>query len=433
MANDASDRTEDGPAVAVDLALATWGLFVGLSLLMISAGLFGTLIGVRSELAHLSTLISSLISAAYYVGFLFGSKFTLEALARVGHIRVYSALASILCAAMIGAGLLAQPLMWVALRFVAGVSLAGIYVVAESWLNDLADNDNRGRLMAIYNVVASAGFGVGQLLISRFDARNALGYAFAAILTSLAIAPVSLSEKSSPPIITEKVHLSMRELAKVVPTGAGACLLVGIAHGAMFGMAAVYATRVGLSIRQTGLFLIAPMIGGVIFQWPISSASDDIDRRAVGVVAAVGAMVAGALLLLGSPDRTMAFVLIGLLGGASYPLYSIAGAYTNDWVQPEHVNAAASQLIVLYGVGAIVGPFVAGGLMIAGGPRGYLWALILLHGFIAAFLVYRIFAWRSPLAKRPWDEVSLPARAFFLPATAIAFGRRRTRQSRISK
>jgi MFS family permease len=415
---------DDAP---VSLALATWGLFVGLTLLMISAGLFGTLIGVRSELAHLSTVVSSLISAAYYVGFLFGSKFTLEALARVGHIRAYSALASILSAAMIGAGILSAPIMWVALRFVTGVSLAGIYVVAESWLNDLADNDNRGRLLAIYSVVTSAGFGVGQLLIARFDARVAIGYAFAAILTSLAIAPVSLSEKSSPPVISEKEHLSMRELAKVVPTGAGCCLLVGVAHGAFFGMSAIYATRVGLSIRQTGLFLVAPMIGGVLFQWPVSSASDDIDRRAVGFTAAVGAMVAAGLLLLGSADRPMAFVLIGLVGGASYPLYSIAGAYTNDWVQPEHVNAAASQLIVLYGVGAIIGPFVAAGLMIAAGPKGFIYGLILLHGVIATFLIYRLFAWRSPLAKRPWDEVSLPARAFFLPATAIALTRRRAR------
>jgi MFS family permease len=409
------NRQQDGPAATRDLAMATWGLFVGLSLLMVAAGLFGTLISVRAEKTGLSTGLSSLISAAYYVGFLFGSKVTLEALSRVGHIRVYSALASLLCSAVIAAGLLQAPVAWIALRFVTGVSLAGIYVVAESWLNDLANNENRGRLLAIYSVVGSAGFGGGRIS----------GYAFAAILTSLAIAPVALSEASAPPLITEKEHLSLRELAKVVPTGMGTCLLVGIAHGAFFGMGAIYATRVGLSISQTGLFLVAPMIGGIVFQWPASAASDDLDRRAVGLVAALGAAGAAALLLLGSADRPMAFVLLGLLGGASYPLYGIAGAYTNDWVQPEHVNAAASQLIVLYGAGAIVGPFVAAGLMVLHGPTGFLWAVILLHLLIAAFLVYRIFAWRAPLRKRPWSEVSIPARAFFIPATIIGFGRRR--------
>ena len=427
------NRQQDGPAATRDLAMATWGLFVGLSLLMVAAGLFGTLLSVRAEKTGLSTGVSSLISAAYYVGFLFGSKVTLEALSRVGHIRVYSALASMLCSAIIAAGLLQAPAVWVGLRFVSGVSLAGIYVVAESWLNDLANNENRGRLLAIYSVVGSAGFGGGQLLIGTFDARHISGYALAAILTSLAIAPVALSEASAPPIISDKEHLSLRELAKVVPTGMGTCLLVGIAHGAFFGMGAIYATRVGLSISQTGLFLVAPMIGGIVFQWPASAASDDLDRRAVGLVAALGAAGAAALLLLGPADRPMAFVLLGLLGGASYPLYGIAGAYTNDWVQPEHVNAAASQLIVLYGAGAIIGPFVAAGLMVFHGPSGFLWAVIGLHLLIAVFLIYRMFAWRAPLKKRPWSEVSIPARAFFIPATIIGLGRRRRRRTSSSR
>ena len=120
----------------------------------------------------------------------------------------------------------------------------------------------------------------------------------------------------------------------------------------------------------------------------------------------------------------MALLLMAVLGGCSYPLYSIAAAYTNDWIEPEHVNAAASQLVTLYGIGAMVGPFVAAGMMIVVGPKGFFWAAIVLHGLLAAFFVYRLRAWRAPLAKRPWSEVSLPARAFFVPATVVAMGRR---------
>jgi MFS family permease len=105
-------------------------------------------------------------------------------------------------------------------------------------------------------------------------------------------------------------------------------------------------------------------------------------------------------------------------------LYSVAAAYTNDWIEPEQVNAAASQLVTLYGLGAVIGPFAAAGMMIATGPKGYFWAAIILHGLLAAFFLYRILAFRSPLAKRPWGEVSLPARAFFVPATVVAMGRR---------
>lgn len=413
------------------LALATWSLFVGLAFLMLAGGMFGTLLGVRSEKVGLPTAVSSIISASYYVGFLVGSRLTLAALGKVGHIRVYSALASLLSAAMIAVGITNDASSWALLRLVTGVCTAGLYVVAESWLNDLATNENRGRLLAVYGVVTTAFFGLGQVMLFTLDARAVTGFALAAILTSMAVAPVSLSEAAVAPNLEEAEHISLRELARVVPTGVGSCLLVGVAHGAIFGMAAIYATRVGLGAAQIGLFVALPSLGGVVLQWPTSSASDDLDRRAVGLATSAGAATVAGLLLLGSPHHPMAFVLIGLMGGLSLPLYSIAGAYTNDWIEPEHLNAAASQLVTLYGVGAVMGPFVSAGSMIAFGPKGFFWAIIALHALIAVFFFYRMIVWRSPLTKRPWSEVSLPARAFFVPATIIAMGRRRRRRAEV--
>jgi MFS family permease len=423
-----SSATDDGPALRRDLALATWGLFAGLALLMFAGGLFGTLLGVRSERTGLPTIVSSLISASYYIGFLLGSVLTLSALGRVGHIRVYAALASVLSAAMIGVGVSNEAGMWVLLRLITGLCTAGVYVVAESWLNDLANNENRGRLLAVYGVVTIAFFGLGQLMVSAFNPLLVAGFGVAAIATSLAVAPVALSEAAIAPNLEESEHVSLRELSQIVPTGMYSCLLVGIAHGALSGMAAIYATRVGLSAGQIGLFVALPSIGGVVLQWPISAASDDIDRRAVGVAAASGAAVVALLLMLGSPHRPMAFVLMGLLGGLSYPLYSISGAYTNDWIEPEQLNAAASQLVKLYGLGAIAGPFVVGFAMSWIGPSGFYWGLFGLHVVIAGFFLYRMFAWRAPLAKRPWSDVSLPARTFYVPATIISMGRRRRRR-----
>ena len=176
----------DGPSPKRDLALATWGLFVGLAFLLLAAGLLGTLLGVRSELVKLPTAVSSLISASYYLGFLVGSRAALRALSRVGHIRVYAALASLLSAAMLTVGLTESAPAWAWLRFVTGLCLAGQYVVAESWLNNLATNENRGRLLAIYAVVTSGAFGIGQLLLFRMDARAITGFAIASIITSLA-------------------------------------------------------------------------------------------------------------------------------------------------------------------------------------------------------------------------------------------------------
>jgi len=397
---------------------------------MFAGGLFGTLLGVRSERTGLPTGVSSLIAASYYIGFLVGSRLTLAGLGRVGHIRVYTALASLLAAAMAAVGISDAAAAWSVLRLVTGLCTAGLYVVAESWLNDLATNENRGRLLAVYGIVTVLFFGVGQMLWFTFDKDLVMGFAVASIVTSVAVAPVALSETAVAPSLEISEHISLRDLAKTVPTGVFSCLLVGVAHGAISGMAAIYATRVGLSAAQIGLFVALPSLGGVVLQWPISAASDDLDRRAVGLVTSAGAAMVAALLLLGDADEPMAFVLICLLGGLSYPLYSIAGAYTNDWIEPEHLNAAASQLVTLYGLGAVAGPFVAAAAMVAFGPEGFYWALVGLHALLALFFFYRMLAWRMPLAKRPWSEVSLPARAFFVPATIIGMGIRRHRGRR---
>lgn len=407
------------------VALATWGLFVGFAFLLLAGGLFGTLLGVRSELAGLPTALSSLISAAYYAGFLLGTRVTLEALGRVGHIRVYSALAAVLSAAMVGVGLTGEPAAWMFLRFVTGLCLAGLYVVAESWLNNLATNDNRGRLLALYLVVSTGAFGLGQVLLFALDARTATGYALAGIAASLAVVPVALSEHAVVPVVRgDEAGLTLRELAREVPTGVGSCLLVGLVHGGLTGMAAIYATRVGMSPARTGLFVAAPNIGGMLLQWPIAAVSDEVDRRAVGVVAAAASLVAGAVLLVVPVEHPAVLPVALVLGGFSFPLYSIAAAYTNDWIDPSNVSSAASQLITLYGLGAIVGPLVLAGLMVVAGPAGFWWAVNGLHLALVAFFLYRMRAWRSPLVKRPRDEVSLPARMFFLPGTVVALARR---------
>lgn len=384
---------------------------------------------MRAETEGLATGVTGLISAAYYLGFVVGSRLTLAALGRVGHIRVYAALAALLTAAMLGVGLTGSWVPWALLRLVTGLCFAGQYVVAESWLNDLATNANRGRLLAVYTVITTGAFAVGQAVVFAFDAVVVTGFAVCAIVASLAVVPVTLSEEAVAPRVEESEHVSLRQLAEVVPTGVGSCFLVGIAHGAIGGLPAVYATRVGLPLGWVGLFAAAPSLGGVVLQWPVSAASDDIDRRAVGLAGAIGAMGTAVVLILTPETHWMVLVWFALLGGLSYPLYSIAAAYTNDWIEPEHVNAAASQLVTLYGIGAVVGPFAAAGLMIGLGPVGFFWALLILHGMIAVFFAYRMRAWRSPLAKRPWDEVSLPARAFYVPATIVAHGRRRRRRA----
>ncbi len=384
----------DGPAVTGSLAWATWALFVGLTAMLAGAGLFGTLVGVRGDLEGFPVSVNGLISAAYYAGFLIGSRVALKALGQVGHIRVYAALASILAATILAFGLIVSPPAWVAMRFLTGLCLAGQYVVAESWLNQLTGNENRGRLLAVYGLVTMGAFGVGQLMFGPVDPLTLTGFAVAAILICLAVAPVALSEDAGPPAIAVPARMTLRELVRIVPTGVGTSLLVGVAHGGFLGLSALYAVRAGLDSGEIARFVAAPMIGGLILQWPIAAASDDIDRRAVGVVAATLAAAAAVLLLIAGPEGWAGLALMAAIGGNSYPLYSIAGAYTNDWVPSSKITAAASQLVLLYGAGAMIGPIVTSLMMGAIGIDGFVWTVIAVHVVIAAFLTYRFFAYR---------------------------------------
>ncbi|MEO6571096.1 MAG: MFS transporter, partial [Ilumatobacteraceae bacterium] len=413
-----------GGPLTDSLAWATWALFVGLGLMLSGGGLFATVVGIRSESEGFPTLAIGLVTAAYYLGFLVGSRVALAALASVGHIRVYAALASLLSASILLAGMVVTPYSWVALRFIAGACLAGQYVVAESWLNHLVTNANRGRILSLYSLVTIVAYGVGQVSVGVIDPDTLAAFGIAAIVISVAVAPVALSEDAAPPIVSEPGRMSLRELFSVVPTGVVTSTLVGVAHGAFLGLAAVYATRGGLSRAEVGVFVSMPTVGCLLMQIPISAASDDIDRRAVGALAAMTAAAGGFVLALVSVGGWMSFGAMILIGGTTYPLYSIAGAYTNDWIPTEQLTAAASQLVVLYGAGAFIGPFLASIAMGTIGNSGFAWTIVGVHLAIGVFLVVRIFQWRAPIRAKPWNEVALAGRVFAVPATAVGMGRR---------
>ena len=404
------------------ILLSTWGLFTGLALLLVTAGVYSTLVGIRAELKQLPTLVSGGITTAYYAGFLLGSWYTLRALKQVGHIRVYAALASLLSASVLITGVYNSPLIWIIMRSSTGFCFAGLYVVAESWLNGLASNTFRGRLLAMYNVVTIGAYGAGQLLVFNFDARTLTGFAFAAVVSSLAVIPVVMSEQAATPNVDNHTHITMRELAKIVPTGAGTILLVGLAHGGMLGMAVIYATREGLGVGRVGILIAAINLGGMALTWPISSASDDLDRRIIGVLSTLAVIVLGLVMLTQTPSSWFTTALLFAIGGFSFPLYAVGGAYTNDWVSQEQMGAAASQLVMLYGFGAMIGPLVAAPFLDIIGTQGFAWSIISLHALILLFLIYRIRAWHAPVTTKHWDDVSFHGRAFFIPATIVSLG-----------
>ena len=149
----------------IRFAISAWALLLGMMLLMIGNGLQGTLLGVRGEIEGFSTFQMSLVMSAYFVGFLGGSRMAPEMIRRGGHVRVFAALASFISAVLILYPTFADPWAWTVGRVVIGFCFSGVYVTAESWLNNAATNETRGQALSLYMMVQMAGIVAAQGLL----------------------------------------------------------------------------------------------------------------------------------------------------------------------------------------------------------------------------------------------------------------------------
>ncbi len=349
---------------------AATALLGGFGLLMLGNGMQGSLIGVRAEIEGFSSAWTPIIIAAYFAGYLGGTRLALRTLASVGHIRVFAALASLASTASLLYAVVLSPPVWVLLRLVTGMCLAGLYVVVESWLNAITTNITRGQLLGAYMTVSTAGIGLGQLLLNVADPAGVELFVLASILASLSLIPVALSTTSAPPVIVPE-PLPMRQLYALMPPGVVAAALVGMSQGTIMGMASIYASREGLTGFELSAFLFAPLVGATVLQFPVGRWSDRVHRRsALATVAAVAGVLSLSLLLV-RPDSVAALAILFVAGGAIFPLYSVSLAFLNDNLPAEYLMAGSAGYVLLSGVGAFFGPLVTGGLMSLVGPSAY--------------------------------------------------------------
>lgn len=403
--------------------VSAWGLFAALALIMVGNGLIGLLIGVRSELEGFDTAITGLIMAAYFGGFLAGSRFTPRIMARVGHIRVFAGLSSLVAAAALVHAVWVVPPAWIALRLVFGFAMAGLYIVVESWLNETVTNENRGRVMAVYMVVGMGGLALGQITLSLGSPLEQTLFLVAGALMALAIAPVSLSINTAPEFMLPP-PVKPREIWEAAPVGVITGVGAGIANGVLLGMAGVYATQVGLSNSRTAVFVGAAALGSVLFQWPIGHLSDRIDRRRAILIVTLGAVVVAAIGIVVATDSLWLVMVMLLLGGLSFPMYSLALSHVVDVLPPGRAVTGSVAVVFLTGVGSVFGPLFASALMTSVGPSGFFWSLTLVHAAIGVFGIYRIVRRPVLVGITPQPYVPVPARSTYIPRRIVETARK---------
>lgn len=396
-----------------------WPLFLAMALLMLGNGLQGTLTGWRATFEGFSPLTTGLIMTSFYAGFLAGSLLTHYIVRSVGHIRTFSALASLVSTAVLIQIIFISPPVWFLMRLITGFCFAGIYVIVESWLNGSSTNKTRGRILSFYMFISYGGLASGQWLMSVADPSGVNLFILSSILLSVALIPVLISRIETPKIEADH-HLSIKQLIKLAPAGAYTILLTGIAHGAMFGMGTVFAIQAGMTVPQIALFMSSFITLGALSQWPLGWLSDLIDRRLVILLSCIIISVICYLLPQVDP-KSMTFTgLFALLGALSLPIYSIAVAHTNDRLEPNQMISASGTLILLFGIGSTLGPISSGHLMSSYGLQGFFLHIGVTHLFIGVSLIYFIIGRRAVAEEDLTHYQVVPPRATSIAMEAVA-------------
>jgi MFS family permease len=373
----------------VNPIVATWPLLLGMGILMLGAGLQSTLLGVRATIEAFPTTVTGIIMSCYYVGYLAGTRLAPQLLRRVGPVRVFATLAALASVAVLVHGAWVYPGAWAVMRLLSGICFAGIYVVAESWLNHRASSTNRGQLLAIYMLVLYVGLGSAQFLLVLSNPQSVQPFMLVSALISVAMVPIVASaEEIRGPVAPQRVRFA--DLYRNSPLGVVAVAFSGMVSSIIFSMGPVYARLSGFGTRWVAEFMAVSILAGVLTQYPIGRLSDRMDRRTViATMCVLATVVAAAIELLGPLPRFLFLILAALFSGAALTLYSLSVSHVNDKLDPSQMVAASSKLLLINGTAAAFGPVMTGALMSAFGPRAYFFTLGSLTGALALFDVWR--------------------------------------------
>lgn len=369
---------------------STWSLLLGFGILMLGDGLQSTLLAVRADQEGFSATTTGFVMSSFYVGFLLGSISAPRIVVQVGHIRVFAALAALASSSILVHAVFVEVSVWIALRLVSGFCFAGLYVVAESWLNERATNQTRGKLLSLYMVVTYSGVAVGQLFLNLAAPMGYPLFILTSILISIAVVPLLLAAGTSPQF-EQSVGIKLRTLYRLSPLGIVGMFMVGLVTATFFALGPVYAQRLGLSLQQISWFMAAAVVGTVILQWPIGALSDRYDRRIVLMVTTLlTAVAAFACIPLAMISTGSLLLAVAVFGGLALPLYSVCIAYTNDHLKPNQMIAASGALVLISGIGAVIGPVLVAIVMDYSGNHGFFWSMGAAHLLTGLFALYRM-------------------------------------------
>jgi len=388
----------------------SWALFLGYSVIILAHGLQGNLLGLRAVIENFSIIATGALMSGYFIGYFVGATIVPNLVGKVGHIRVFAAFASTASLSILLHSVIVDPYVWFLGRFITGFSIISIFVVVESWLNDRATNKTRGKVLSIYMIITFIGLGLGVLLLNFNNPKNYEPFILVSLLLSLALVPILLTRRK-PPTFKKIASIKIKELYKISPLGTFSMFCTGFIHPVIFTLGAVYGSLMNFSILEISLYLFLITISGAIFQWPIGYLSDRFDRRIILIIATLLGSILTILCFFSvsvSPDfikmssnwktliqhisnhRMLFYIFISLYAGMCLPLFSLNLAYVNDFLPKEKFVSAGAGMQIIFGLSAMVAPFLCSFFMKNLGPNGLFIYLFIFHTAIGLFGIYRM-------------------------------------------
>jgi MFS family permease len=303
------------------------------------------------------------LTSAYYFGLVIGARAGYLMIVRVGHVRAF-AVASATAAVMVLAQTLIDDMtFWVVFRAIVGMSIVVQYIVLESWLNEKTQNQNRGRVFSIYLVVVGLGTALGQMAITLYPNLDWRPLTLVAICHILCLIPIVWSTQAHP-LVPSPAPLDVRYFVKRVPQAMITMFLTGSITSVFYSLGAVYGVMQSFDTLQVAAFMSIAVLAGLLAQWPVGWLSDRMRRdRLIGINGVVLAVLS--IFLWGWLPLSFEWLLVlgAATGAFQFTLYAQAGSFANDIIPHEkRVNLSAT-LLMLFGIGATIGPLLAGYLM----------------------------------------------------------------------
>ena len=360
----------------------------GLAVFALATGYLLTLVPLRVNASYDSEMLAGYIGGFYFMGLLAGSFRSERLVAGIGHIRSFAAFMAVMCASVLGLALSDNIFLWLLLRFINGVTVAGVFVVVESWLLCESQQNNRGRIVAFYMVALYGAQALGQLFIGWLDITSLFPFILVGILLALSILPTTIS-KIPPPEINQPSSLGFMKLYQMSPSGVIGCFCGGVVLGALYTLLPIYLLNNNSSDYSIGVMLGLTIAGGMLMQYPAGHLSDYIDRRLVlSGVCILGTLSSLAIYWL-SPQYFILMFLLFLVGGTTFTLYPLAISHSCDHMEPQDIVAGTQGLLLAYSGGSCIGP-ILGAYFMTHIDRGLPLFFASIMGTVALFFMVRL-------------------------------------------